>query len=104
LRPLFFSNVTAAAVVAWRLLPFHLLLSHLLKTLRGAIAEIGIATFHQTFGYIPVYLQTLRLKIGAIIPSHTRTFVPVQTQPPETIEDGLGCPFNFSGDIGVLDT
>jgi hypothetical protein len=89
LCPLFFGEIATLAVVARRLFPFHLLPSHLLEALRGAVAKVGIPLLHQALGYALIYLQALGLKIGAIIPAHLWTLVPIQSQPPEAIEDRL---------------
>ncbi len=97
------AQAPAGAVVAGRLFPGDLLLAHLLKSVGGAIAVIGIALRDKAVGSGLIEVESLRLKIGAIIAADLRSFIPVQTQPAQTLQVGFQRTGGDAGDIRILD-
>ena len=57
--------------------------------LRRAIAVVRVALGDEPFCHRPVTVESLGLKVGRIRPADERPFVPVKTEPSQTVENAL---------------
>ena len=84
--PLFICKVCAMSVVTLIFaLGCNLLLSHLFKSFRCAVAVIGLSVPYKLLGIFLVDIKAFRLDVGAIGSSNHRTFVPFDSKPVQSI-------------------
>ena len=67
----------------------NLLLSHLFKSFRCAVAIVCLSVFYKLFGIFFVEFKALRLDIRTVWSSYNRTFVPFDSKPVQCIVEIL---------------
>ena len=108
-RPDLCIEVAAAAVVAWRLAGGALRLAHGVQALRGAVADVGVATVHKLAGvaFVQARLFAPRLEVGAeratlALATGLRPFVPINAQPRQRLQDRLDGPLHLARLVGIF--
>ena len=91
------------AVVARRLVARLLLLPHLLQALRRAEAAVGVPARDQPLGVLAVERGPLALGVGPVRTALVRSFVPVEAEPREDVDDPFGRALDKPVAVGVLD-
>src|SRR5258705_50722 len=54
-----------------------------------AIAVVRVAFGHEPPGHLPMTVESLGLKVRAMWPANERSFVPIETEPSQTVENAL---------------
>ena len=97
------AEIAARPIVAGRLLQALLVLPELVKTLRGAEAVVGVVVGQQLLDDLTVSRKPLGLEVRTIRPAHVRALVPVETEPPERVQDLLDRALDRPSLVRVLD-
>ena len=95
-------QVSAAPIVARRL-PTLEHAAPLLELLRRAIAAVRERGDQQRFRVTPVVVAALGLKVRAVIATDLGTFIPIEPEPPQPIEDRRDRGVGRARRVGVLD-
>ena len=101
---LFITELERTPVIAGRLATGHLFGAHLIQLLRRAKAIESVTGIDQFLGIARVDFATLALPIWAMRTTDIRTFVPLDSQPAQGIEDLLLGLTGRTQLIGVFDT